>query len=95
MKRINHLSRMSGILYAASKATVEGFVGMTSSEHRRDAYVDFLATVFAFILALVILAFIGKYLWNNVVVELFSFAKPARSFWQIIGLAIFISLVHP
>jgi len=30
-----------------------------------------------------------------VVVELISFAKPARSFWQIIGLMIFISLVHP
>ena len=95
MKRINHLSRMSGILSAASKATVEGFVGMTSSEHRRDAYVDFLATVFAFVIALVILAFIGKYIWNNVIVDLFSFAKPAKSFWQIIGLMIFVALVRP
>jgi hypothetical protein len=29
------------------------------------------------------------------VVDLFSFAKPARSFWQIIGLMLFVSLVHP
>jgi hypothetical protein len=86
---------MTGILGAATKATVEGFVGTHSSEAKRDAYVQFVSVVLAFVIAIVILAFIGKYLWNNVVVELFSFAKPARSFWQIIGLAIFISLVHP
>jgi hypothetical protein len=80
---------------AAAKATVEGFVGVNSSEKRRDAYVKFLATFISFVLALVILGFAGKYLWNNVVVDLFSFAKPARSFWQIIGLMIFLSLVRP
>jgi hypothetical protein len=83
------------LISAASKATVEGFVGMNSSEHRRDTYVDFLSMVLAFFIALVIIAFIGKYLWNNVIVDLFSFAKPARSFWQIIGLMFFISLVRP
>lgn len=80
---------------AAAKATVEGFVGVNSSERRRDAYVTFLATFISFMLALVILGFAGKYLWNNVVVDLFTFAKPARSFWQIIGLMIFLSLVRP
>ena len=87
--------RMSGVIGAAAKATIEGFVGSTSSESRRGAYVDFLATIIAFVVALVILGFIGKYLWNGVVVDLFSFAKPAKSFWQIIGLMIFISLVRP
>ena len=86
---------MSGILGAASKATVEGFVGMGSSEHRRDTYVDFLSVVFAFILSLVILAFIGKYLWNNVVVDLISVAKPVKSFWQILGLMLLLSLLNP
>jgi len=83
------------LLNAAAKATVEGFVGMNSSEHRRDAYVEFLATVVAFLIAIVILGFIGKYLWNGVIVDLFSFAKPARSFWQIIGLMLFVSLLRP
>jgi hypothetical protein len=80
---------------AAAKATVEGFVGMHSSERRRDAYVDFLSTMLAFLIAIVILGFIGKFLWNGVVVDLFSFAKPARSFWQIIGLMLFVSLLRP
>jgi hypothetical protein len=83
------------LVNAASKAAVEGFVGTMSSEKRRDAYVDFLAVVMAFALSLVILGFVGKYLWNNVVVDLFAFAKPARSFWQIIGLMIFLSLIRP
>lgn len=83
------------LVNAAAKATVEGFVGMNSSERRRDAYVDFMATVLAFLIAIVILGFIGKFLWNGVVVDLFSFAKPARSFWQIIGLMLFVSLLRP
>ena len=83
------------LVNAAAKATVEGFVGMHSSERRRDAYVDFLATVVAFLIAIVILGFVGKYLWNGVIVDLFSFAKPARSFWQIIGLMLFVSLLRP
>ena len=80
---------------AAAKATVEGFVGVNSSEKRRDAYVEFLAAFIGFMIALVILGFAGKYLWNSVIVDLFTFAKPVRSFWQIIGLMIFVSLVRP
>jgi len=49
----------------------------------------------AFVLSFVILAFVGKLLWNNVIVDLFSFAKPAKSFWQIIGLMIFMGLIYP
>jgi hypothetical protein len=86
---------MSGIVNAAAKATVEGFVGMGSSERRRDAYVDFLSAFIGFALALILLGFIGKYLWNYVVVDLISFAKPAKSFWQIIGLMLFMSLIRP
>ena len=69
-------------------------MGLQSSEARRDAYVDFAATFIAFLVALVIIAFVGKYLWNGVIVELFSFAKPARSFWQIVGLMIFVALMR-
>ena len=86
---------MPGIVNAAAKATVEGFVGMTSSERRRDAYVDFLAAFIGFVVALALLGFVGKYLWNYVVVDLVSFAKPAKSFWQIVGLMLFVSLIHP
>jgi hypothetical protein len=84
----------AGILQSAAKATVEGFTGLQSSEARRDAYVDFASAFIAFIVAMVIIAFVGKYLWNNTIVELFNFARPARSFWQIIGLMIFVALMR-
>jgi len=44
---------------------------------------------------MVILGFVGKLLWNEVVVELISVAKPARSVWHIIGLMIFTTLMVP
>ena len=84
-----------GFVSVASKAAVEGFVGLNSSEKRRDAYVDFVSFIIALILSIIILGFIGKWIWNEVVVDLFSFAKPARSFWQIVGLMLFVSLLTP
>ena len=84
-----------GLFNVATKAGVEAFVGTQNSQTRRDAYVDFVAFLLAFIICLVILGFLGKYLWNEVVVDLFSFAKPARSLWQIVGLMFFLSIVYP
>lgn len=83
------------MLQQACKAAIEGFTNTEKADAKRDAYVTFMATLFAFVIALVILGFVGKLLWNSVVVELFTFAKPARSFWQIIGLMIFVGLIRP
>ncbi len=85
---------MTGILGTACRAMTEGFVGSPSVDSRREAYVELVAGILAFALAIIIIGFFGKYLWNNVVVDLFSFAKPARSPWQIIGLMVFWALVR-
>lgn len=81
-------------LATACKAMVEGFSGTSDSKERRNAYVDFISFLLAFLLAMLILGSVGKLLWNDVVVELISFAKPARSVFQIIGLLLFVSLIH-
>ena len=81
------------MLGSVCKAAVEGFMDVGSAERRRETYVDFVAALLAFILALIILSFVGKLLWNGIVVDLFSFAKPARSIWQILGLMVFVSLM--
>lgn len=81
-------------LQSACRAAVEGFSD-TSPVQKREVYANSVSILLAFTLAFVILAFIGKLLWNNVVVDLFTFAKPAKSFWQIIGLMIFIGLIAP
>jgi len=83
-----------GVIGGATKAIVEGMSGSPQAEKSRDTYVDLIATLVAFVVTLVILAFIGQLLWNNVIVDLVSFARPAKSVWQILGLFIFISLIH-
>ena len=84
---------MPNVLNAAVKAGVEGFLDTGNAEHRRRAYMDFASTLLVFIITFIILGFVGKFLWNGVVVDLVSFAKPARSIWQILGLMIFVSLL--
>lgn len=86
---------MSAPLTTACRAAVEGFSSNTTDPGRkRDIYVDSLAVLLAFTISLVILGFLGKWLWNTVIVELFSIARPARSFWQIVGLMVFVSLIR-
>jgi hypothetical protein len=79
---------------SACRAAVEGFAD-TAPNTKREVYADTVATLLAFTVAFLLIAFVGKLLWNNVVVELFSFAKPARSFWQVIGLMVFLALIKP
>jgi hypothetical protein len=83
------------VLSSAVKAAIEGFTGNKDSKERRNAYVEFISYLLAFLLAMILLGFIGKWLWNSVIVDLFSFAKPARSVWDIIGLMLFTTLIIP
>ena len=85
---------MSTALSSLVKASLEGFVNPEDTKEKRDSYVDLAATLITFVIALIILALIGKLLWNGVVVDLFTFAKPARSYWQILGLFVFVSLLY-
>lgn len=83
------------VLQGACRAAIEGFTAGEAGDKKRDAYVEFLSVLLAFVISLVLLGFVGKLLWNGVVVELVTIAKPARSFWQIIGLMIILSLLRP
>lgn len=85
------------LLNSACKAAVEGFTSKEAADpsKTRQVYADFLSVLLALVISLVILAFVGKLLWNTVIVELFTVARPARSFWQILGLMVFVSLINP
>ena len=82
-----------GLFKAATRAGLESFVNPDSSQSVRDSSIEFVAVLLAFIIALVILSLIGKLLWTGVIVDLFSFARPAKSFWQVLGLFVFVSLL--
>jgi hypothetical protein len=85
---------MPALLNDFVRSSLEGFVNPEDSVGRRNAYVGFAASLISFVIALIILAFIGKLLWNGVIVDLLSIAKPARSYWQILGLFVFTSLLY-
>ena len=75
------------------RAGVEGMTDMSgSTTGRREIYKELVAQIMALVIAVLIVAFVGKWLWNNSVAELFTFTRPVRSVWQIIALMLFISL---
>jgi ABC-type antimicrobial peptide transport system permease subunit len=82
-------------MYEVCRVVVEGMSDLSGSGNgRRELYKDVIASLLSLILAIIIIAFVGKYLWNTTVAELFTFARPVRSVWQIIGLMLFISLIR-
>jgi hypothetical protein len=87
---------MSSVVKAGMRAFVEGFTNPSGAEsHRQDPiYADALATLLAFFIAVLLISLLGLWLWNFSVVPLFEFARPAKSVFQILGLMVFISLVH-
>ncbi len=54
-----------------------------------------LVSTLTLFIMLAALLFVGKYLWNNVLVDLISIARPVKSVWQLLGLAILLSLISP
>jgi len=85
---------MRSLVEAAVKSGLEGFVNPGYSENKNDSYVEFAALLISFVISLVILSLIGKLLWNGIIADLFTVVRPAKSFWQILGLFVFLSLVR-
>jgi hypothetical protein len=83
------------MISSCSRALVEGLTMGASSEYRREAYSEVAAAIIALIVSITLLAFAGQWLWNNVMCELFTFAKPSRSIWLLVGLKFFILLMAP
>ena len=92
----NSRTNRTQMLFNATRALVEGLTpNSTDPVTSRNSYAEFLAAMLAFAIAIVLISFVGKWLWNEVVVELISVAKPAKSVWQVLGLFVFISLICP
>lgn len=55
-----------------------------------------VSVIFGFVSAVIIviaLLYLGKYLWNNVLVEVIPGIKPVPSIWYILGLDILFALL--
>jgi hypothetical protein len=84
---------MPSVVTAAVRSGLEGFVNPENTQEKKDSYVQLAAVLIAFVISLIILSLIGKFLWNGVIVDLFTCVRPAKSFWQILGLFVFLSLL--
>jgi hypothetical protein len=86
---------MSQVLKDIVYASVDAFTDMSGSDSkRREAYMEIIASIMSFLIAVVIISFIGKWIWNNIVLDLFTIVKPVKSIWQILGLMIFLALIR-
>ncbi len=75
----------------AKTETFQGYGQADQSMTSRVAVVSLLTLVVMFALILLL----GKWLWNTVLVALVPAVKPAKSVWQILGLAVLIGLMYP
>lgn len=86
---------MSGVIKDVTYAVVDAFTDMSGSDSkRREAFMEIIASIISFLIAVIIISFVGKWLWNNTILDLFTFVKPVRSIWQILGLMIFLTLIR-
>ena len=58
------------------------------------SYKSILVTVFTFMVSILLLSFVGKFLWNVSVAQLFTIARPVESVWQIIAFMVLLSLLR-
>jgi hypothetical protein len=67
-------------------------VSTLDGPEQRMGYKDIVASILSLLLAIFIIAFVGRIVWNSTMPQLFTFARPVQSSWQIIGLLILLSL---
>lgn len=69
-------------------ATIEGMQGGM----RRMGVDPFVALLLSVVILLVLL-YLGEYLWNNVLVKVCTIVKPVNSMWQILGLYVLLQIL--
>ena len=67
-------------------------LGLVAAGKRVDVG-EFVASLVGYLIVLALILSIGKYLWNDVLVNLVSVVKPVKSIWQLLGLQILLSLL--
>ena len=85
------------MLTQLSKIVAEQF---TNRRRRREEFMndeeqEQIKVLIVLAIWLVVILFVGMWLWNNVAVKLITVAKPMTSIWQLLGLVVLIDLIHP
>jgi hypothetical protein len=81
-------------MLSAVKNTVETF--LVSKEHfSMGDKAKMIAALVAIIVWIVVLLLLSKWLWNEVLCKIVTFAKPVSSVFQIIGLVVLLAIIKP
>ncbi len=56
---------------------------------------SFIVSLVILIAWILLVLFVGKLLWNDVLCEVVSFAKPVKSVFQILGLFVLLEIIAP
>lgn len=81
-------------LQRACYAVIDGFTDSGSDSKRKEALIEVVASATSFFIAVLLISLFGKWLWNTVIVDLFTVVRPIKDVWQVLGLMIFLSLIR-
>ncbi len=81
-------------MLSAVKSGVEHFLNKKENFTNSDV-AGFVAALVVVIVWLAVLLLLSKWLWNEVLCKIVSFAKPVTSVFQILGLVVLLQIVHP
>mgnify|MGYP003686319017 FL=1 len=68
---------------------IEAFTGSIIQKNN----IDMTTSAIMMLIHVGILLLLGKYLWNNVIVEIMPYINKINNIWQILGLIIFVIIV--
>ncbi len=75
-------------------SNTEAFQGYGQADKSMTSRVA-LVSMATLLIMFALILLLGKWLWNTVLVALLPAVKPAKSVWQILGLAVLIGLMYP
>ena len=70
---------------------ISGVLGSVASGQMPSGHA--LGALVGFVLYILIILFLGEYLWNNVLAKVVTVVKPIQSVWQLLGLMILFGLI--
>lgn len=84
---------ISSVLYSAfggsNKEAFQGFGKSNINLAKQNPWI----LIFSFIIVEILLLIFGKFLWNEIAINIVPGLKPIYSIWQILGLSILIKLL--
>ena len=74
---------------------IEAGMEMFKRSQNEEYQVNPIAATFLIVAWIVLIIWVGKYLWNNVLSRVVTVVKPMDNLWQMFGLIILTGILFP